>query len=37
LGFEQAIVPKANKAQENGIKVNGVTNISMSIKKALQD
>jgi len=37
LGFEHAIVPKANKTQTNGIKVNGVTNISSSIKKALQD
>jgi len=37
LGFEHAIVPKANKAQTNGIKVSGVTNISSSIKKALQD
>lgn len=37
LGFEQAIVPKANKVQTNGLKISGVTNISSSIKKALQD
>lgn len=37
LGFEHAIVPKANKAQTNGLKTSGVMNISSSIKKALQD
>lgn len=38
LGFEQAIVPKANKVQQSdGLKVSSVTNISSSIKKALQD
>jgi DNA repair protein RadA/Sms len=37
LGFEQALVPEANKSKTNGITVTGVTNISSSIKKALQD
>lgn len=38
LGFEHAIIPKANKVQkDNGLVVSGVTNISSSIKKALQD
>ena len=37
LGFEHAIVPKANKVQTNGLQTSGVMNISSSIKKALQD
>jgi DNA repair protein RadA/Sms len=38
LGFEHAIVPTANKVKpSDGLKVSGVTNISSSIKKALQD
>lgn len=37
LGFEQAIVPRANKAQtSDGLKIKGVANISSSIKKALE-
>lgn len=38
LGFEGAIVPKANQVQSaDGLMINGVTNISTSIEKALQD
>lgn len=38
LGFKQAIIPKANKVQKGDkLTVSGVTNISSSIKKALQD
>lgn len=38
LGFEGAIVPKANKVTSSDeLTINDVTNISASIKKALQD
>ncbi len=38
LGFEHAIIPQASKVQKgDGLKVSGVTNISTSIKKALQN
>lgn len=37
LGFEHALIPKANKVQQNGLKVSQVANIASSIKKALRD
>jgi DNA repair protein RadA/Sms len=35
LGFEHAVIPKANKVKQNGLKISQVTNIAASIKKAL--
>lgn len=38
LGFEHVVIPKANKVtSSDGLAISDVTNISASIKKALQD
>jgi DNA repair protein RadA/Sms len=36
LGFEHGIVPKANAASPDGLKISEVSNISAAIRKALQ-
>lgn len=37
LGFEHSIVPKANAASPDGLKISEVSNISAAIRKALQN